>query len=195
MVSAVFVLLFRDRRMPTTLGYHWVKTCYGLWLPGDERGHWSEAWDDQIGYIEPHMLHEGDPIRLRMAQERMAHPEVKLTPAMIAIVERVIGECAAASPWSIDAASIERTHTHLLITYSGLDIHRTVKWISQQTAKAIHRETDYAGPVWGKGDWCVYVYDAAYYNNIKRYIERHNVRRGVGPRPYAFLSRETEDRG
>ena len=44
-----------------TLGYHWVKSCFGLWLPGDDRGHWSEAWDDQIGFIEPHTLHDGDP--------------------------------------------------------------------------------------------------------------------------------------
>ena len=179
--------------MPNTRGYHWVKTCYGLWLPGDERGHWSEAWDEQIGYMEPHMLHPGDPVRLRMARERMKHPEFKLSPHMLKIVERVIGECVDQSPWTIEAASIERTHTHLLIPYSGADIHGTAKWICQQTTKAIHRETDYEGPVWGKGDWCVYVFELDYYRNIKRYIERHNERRGQGPRPYAFLSRE--DRG
>lgn len=174
--------------MPETLGYHWVKTCYGLWLPGNARGHWSEAWDEQIGYFEPHMLHAGDPVRLRMAQERMKHPEVKLSPAMIGVVERVLGECEASSPWNIVAASIERTHTHLLITYSGLDFHRTAKWLSQQTTKAIHRETPHAGPVWGKGDWTVYLFDVGYFRNVKRYIERHNVRRGVGARPYPFLS-------
>jgi hypothetical protein len=27
--------------MPNTIGYHIVKTGYGLWLPGDERGSWS----------------------------------------------------------------------------------------------------------------------------------------------------------
>ena len=191
MASAVFSL--KGPLMPNTLGHHWVKTGFGLWLPGDDRGDWSEAWDEQIGYIEPHMLHEGDPVRLRMSQERMTHAPVTLSPEMIRIVERVIGECAASSPWRIEAASIERTHTHLLFTYSGFDIHRTVKWISQQTTKAIHRETDHTGPVWGKGDWCAHVYDLAYYENVKRYIERHNLRRGVGPRPYAVLARE--DRG
>ena len=30
--------------MPNTLGFHYVKSGYGLWLPGDDRGHWSEAW-------------------------------------------------------------------------------------------------------------------------------------------------------
>src|SRR2546423_107272 len=111
--------------MPNTLGFHYVKTCYGLWLPGDERGHWSEAWDEKIGYIEPHMLHPGDPVRKRMAEERMKYPEVKLTPEMIRVVEGTFGACAAASPWKITAASIERTHTHLLITYSPLNIDRT----------------------------------------------------------------------
>jgi REP element-mobilizing transposase RayT len=182
--------------MPNTLGYHWVKSGYGLWLPGDPRGHWSEAWDEEIGYVEPHMLHPGDPVRLRMAQERMKHPPVKLTSAMVRVVERVIGECAAASPWKIVAASIEPTHTHLQITYSGLDIHRTVKWLSQETTKAIHRETDHEGPVWGKGDWTVYLFDLPYFRNVTRYIERHNVRRGVGPRPYSFLSESPyKDRG
>jgi hypothetical protein len=58
--------------MPRTIGYHLVKSAYGLWLPGDDRGSWSDAWDDQIGYYEPHALHDGDPIRLRMAEERLA---------------------------------------------------------------------------------------------------------------------------
>ena len=80
-----------------------------------------------------------------------------------------------------------------MITYSGLDIHKTAKWMCQQITKAIHQETDHQGPVWGKGDWCVYLFDWSYYGNVKRYIERHNERRGVGARPYAFL--KTEDRG
>src|SRR4051794_5023169 len=127
--------------MPITLGYHWVKTAYGLWLPGDNRGHWSTAWDQQIGYIRAHMLNEGDPVRLRMARELMKHPQVKFDREMINVAARVIGECCRASPWEIAAASVESTHTHLLVTYGGLNIDRTTKWISQQTTKAIHKET------------------------------------------------------
>jgi len=55
--------------MSATLGYHLVKSGYGLWLPGDDRGHWSSAWDKQIGFIKPHQLNEGDPVRQRMARE------------------------------------------------------------------------------------------------------------------------------
>ena len=59
-----------DGRMLRTIGFHIVISGYGLWLPGDERGHWSDAWDEELGFVEPHTLHAGDPVRKRMAEER-----------------------------------------------------------------------------------------------------------------------------
>jgi REP element-mobilizing transposase RayT len=174
--------------VPKTIGYHWCKSAYGLWLPGDDRGHWSEAWDAQIGFIEPHALHPGDPVRKRMAAERMKHPAVRFDAAMRTAVENAISECTGDSPWRIAAASIEATHTHLVITYSGLDIHRTLKWLSQCTTKAVHQQTSHLGPVWCEGSWCTYLFDDEYWPNTIRYVERHNERRGVGPRPYSFIT-------
>lgn len=114
--------------MRRTLGYHIVVSGYGLWLPGDERGHWSEAWDAELGFIEPHVLHEGDPVRQRMAEERRKHLPVRLDAAMQAVVAEAIARCRAESDWRIAAASIEATHTHLLMTYSDRDVDNTVKW-------------------------------------------------------------------
>ncbi len=171
-----------------TIGYHVVKSGYGLWLPGDERGSWSDAWDDMIGYVQPHTLHEGDPARTRMARERMQHDPVTLNEIMINTVISAIGTCAEQSQWSIAAASIEATHTHLLISYSGRDIHTTVKWIADQTTKAVHRETQHQGPVWAKGKWCSYVFDESQWRNTIHYIQRHNVRRGLDARPYGFVA-------
>ena len=173
--------------MPRTLGYHIVISGYGLWLPGDERGHWSEAWDQELGFIEPHTLHAGDPVRKRMALERMKHAPVKLDSRMQTAVIDQIGLCRAQSQWKIAAASIEATHTHLLVTCSTLHIDNTVKWLKDQATKAVHRDTPHQGPVWCKGRWRSFVYDPLIWQNTRRYIERHNDRRGVGPRPYPWL--------
>ena len=113
--------------MPNTIGYHVVISGYGLWLPGDERGHWSDAWDEQLGFIEPHMLHEGDPVRKRMAQERQTHSRVLLDEFMISTAAATIGQCRQQSDWRIAAGSIESTHTHLLLIYTERDIDNTVK--------------------------------------------------------------------
>src|SRR2546423_6069426 len=115
MSSAVFTI---GEAMPHTLGYHYVRTGYGLWLPGDDRGHWSEAWDDQIGYFEPHMLHPGDPVRNRMAEERMKHPPVKMTDEILRVIERSIDRCQQESSWTIAAGSLEPTHIHLVLPYT-----------------------------------------------------------------------------
>jgi REP-associated tyrosine transposase len=173
--------------MPRTLGYHIVISGYGLWLPGDERGHWSEAWDVDIGFVEPHTLHPGDPVRRRMAEDRQKQPTVRLNAAMQAVVIDTIGRCRADSGWRIAAASVESTHTHLLLTYTERDVDTTIKWLKDQLTKAIHRQTPHAGPVWCKGRWRSFVFDPDVWRNTTAYIERHNTRRGVGPRPYPFI--------
>ena len=86
-----------------TIGYHIVISGYGLWLPGDERGSWSPAWDEELGLIEPHMLHPGDPVRLRMSEERQKHPAVRLDNAMIGLLIQTLGSCAAESETPIFA--------------------------------------------------------------------------------------------
>jgi hypothetical protein len=135
--------------MHRTLGDHVVVSGYGLWLPGDSRGHWSEDWDAQLGLIEPHALHAGDPVRLRIARERMKHSPVRLSLGMAAAVVGAIGRCAAESDWTIAAASIESTHTHLLLSYSPRDLDVTIKWVKDQATKTVHAKTSHAGP-----DWC-----------------------------------------
>jgi REP element-mobilizing transposase RayT len=173
--------------MARTLGYHIVIPGYGLWLPGDERGHWPEAWDGELGFVEPHTLHAGDPVRRRMAGERQRHPPVKLDAAMQRAVIDALAECRDESDWQIAAASIEPTHTHLLLTYSERDIDHTVKWIKDRTTKSVHRETAHLGSVWCKGRWRSFVFDPQIWRNTQSYIERHNTRRGTTPRPYAFV--------
>ena len=172
--------------MPSTIGYHVVKSGYGLWLPGDDRGSWSKAWDAKIGFIEPHTLHQGDPVRQRMATERMIHTPVRLTDAMIDAVAGALALCADRSGdgLSIVAATIQPTHMHLLIPYSGRDIHRTVRWIADQTTKAVHRNTDHLGPIWSKGKWCSYVFDQSHWHNTMQYIQRHH----SVARPFSFVT-------
>ncbi|MCK4872474.1 MAG: transposase [Phycisphaerales bacterium] len=173
--------------MARTLGYHIVLSGYGLWLPGDQRGHWSDAWDAQIGFVEPHTLHAGDPMRRRMAVERMKHEPVRLTAPMIEVVIDTIGRCRATSEWSIAAASIEPTHTHLLLTFTQRDIDNTITWIKGRMTKAIHEQMPHHGPVWSRGKWRSYVFAQDVWANARRYIEQHNVRRGESAQPYPFI--------
>ena len=122
-----------------------------------------------------------------MAEECQQHPSVKLDLAMQTIVAETIGRCRFESDWRVAAASIEPTHTHLLLAYSQRDVDDTVKWLKDQMTKAVHRSTAHVGPVWCKGRWRSYIFDPGAWRNTRKYIERLNERRGVGPRPYTFI--------
>ncbi len=176
--------------MGRTIGYHVVKTGYGLWLPGDERGHWSDAWDREIGYVEPHMLHAGDPIRRRMAEERLKHPAVWFDEAMIRVILAALRECEQESTWEFDTVAVEPTHVHMLIPYTGRDVHRTAKWLAQRVTKRVHAKTSHEGPVLAKGKWCHYIYDWDSWSQVRAYIDRHRSaslwrQPGITPNPTA----------
>ena len=174
--------------MSSTIGYHIVIAGYGLWLPGDDRGSWSEAWDDKIGFFDHHTLQKDDPQRKRMAYERMKHAPVRLNNQMIQAVNSVISKCEVESDWSVAAASVEPTHTHLLLTYTNRQIDNTVKWLKDQTTKAIHRNTAHDGPVWCKGKWRSFIFDEQVWDNTKSYIERHNIRRNESAQPHDYIT-------
>jgi len=123
-----------------------------------------------------------------MAAERMKHDPVRLGVALMAVVAESIGRCVAASSWRVAAASIEATHTHLLLTYTASDIDNTVKWLKDRTTKSVHGDTDHFGPVWCRGKWRSFVYDVQAWAAARDYIERHNVRRGLAAAPYDFIS-------
>ena len=170
-----------------TLGYHIVISGYGLWLPGDERGFWSDAWDEQIGFWGPHMLHATDPVRERIARERMKRDPVRITPEMMAVVGSTLHDCADKSEWLVAALAIEPTHTHMLLTATKRDIDKTVKWLKDRFTKEIHRQTSHTGPVWCKGRWREFIEDDQHWENVVEYIQSHNVRKGEPASPYDFV--------
>ena len=118
----------------------------------------------------------------------MAHQPVRLDDGMISSVIEAIGQYAAESDWTVVGASVESTHTHMLLTYTQRNIDNTVKWIKDQATKAIHRATAHTGPVWCKGKWRSFVFDDDVWSNTKTYIEKHNLRRRESARPYSFIA-------
>src|SRR5215475_620325 len=104
-------------RMLQTLGFHVTKTTYGTWLPGDQRGSWSEAWSPSRGFCEPHRFHPADDQRLDIAIGRMKHAAVTLDDEMIRAVIQGLTQCVDVSNGDLRmaAAAIQTTHMQLLI--------------------------------------------------------------------------------
>jgi hypothetical protein len=76
---------------------------------------------------------------------------------------------------------------HLLLTATARDIERTAKWIGQMTTKAVHAKTEFMRPVWCENKWLEFIFDQDHWENLRRYIERHNIRRGLPAKPWPWI--------
>ncbi len=93
------------------LAYFMTWTCYGTWLPGDERG-WTK-W------------HKGDhvpqPLLAGWCREQMAEKPVVLNHVQRAIVEETIFRHCERRHWRLHATNCRSNHCHAVVTASSHD--------------------------------------------------------------------------
>ena len=93
------------------VAYFITFTCYGTWLPGDDRG-WTR-W------------HKGDkvsqPLLADWCREQMAESPVLLDQAQREIVEQTIGEHCQHRSWRLHAVNCRSNHCHVVVTAGSHD--------------------------------------------------------------------------
>ncbi|MHC4879089.1 MAG: transposase [Planctomycetota bacterium] len=85
-------------------------TCYGTWLPGDERG-WHK-WGDG-GTRPPNELFK------RTAQAQMKEPEFLLSDDDRIVVEATIAKHCDVRGWTLHKVNARSNHVHVVVTAPG----------------------------------------------------------------------------
>jgi REP element-mobilizing transposase RayT len=98
-------------------------TCYGNWLPGDERGFVGNVRDSdgvQISHNIPGTPCDADMPRLRswVRQHMTGSPVTLERPDAEALIAQY-QETARIRKWSLEAASVMYNHTHVLVGVPG----------------------------------------------------------------------------
>ncbi len=100
-----------EMEMREAIAYFITWTCYGTWLPGDERGwnDWHQGWKSS------------DPKMVEYAQSIMTEEAVALTPAQRLVVASTIDEHCKIREWHIWASNCRTNHVHSVITANGYE--------------------------------------------------------------------------
>ena len=185
--------------MPT-LAIHVVWTTYGTWLPGNVRGHWSPLYDIYGNIRESGgKLNVPDQITRRRAAELMKESPLVLGQEEISIVADELGrhfvtDVAAIAPGKPGAicyaAGIEPKHAHLLLGPIEEDISKCVGRLKGTSSSAVLKCSAYQDRqrVWTQGYWKVFLFDKLAVASVKKYIDAHNLRRGLKAEPYSWIS-------
>ncbi len=108
-------------------------TCYGTWLPGDERG-WTK-W------------HAGDrdaqPLLANWCKEQMNERPVELNAEQRQLVENVIREHCTKREWTLHAVNCRSNHCHVVVSapnYDGETVRDQLKSWGTRRLKQQERE-------------------------------------------------------
>ena len=114
-------------------------TCYGTWLPGDERGFVSNklkptgSFERKIN-AAGERPHTDDSYTRAVAAELQKWPPVYLSPDDVFCVAKSLCEVAKNRQWRIPRAAIMRTHVHIVVREcpdDGPAVRRVLKGATQ----------------------------------------------------------------
>lgn len=131
-------------------------SCYGTWLPGDERG-WTK-W------------HKGQqipqPFLADWCREKMTEEAIYLDDQQRMIVNSVIAEHCGIRSWHLHAVNCRSNHCHVVVTaigYEGEQVRDQFKAWGKRKLKEHQRRTPASDPVrehwWTRKGSVRYIFD------------------------------------
>ena len=118
---------------------HITWTCYGTWLPGDERGHVSNVLLEQGGFLAKANVpgtayRPGNEFTWRRAQQLQKQETVNLTPDQALVVAEALARAAQERGWLIVRCAVITNHLHVVVMNCPNDgplVRRILKGTSQ----------------------------------------------------------------
>ena len=86
-------------------------TCYGTWMPGDERGWTKWHKSDQVP----------QPLLADWCRENMSEKPAFLSEQQRTIVDTVVAEHCQVRSWHLHAVNCRSNHCHVVVTATGYD--------------------------------------------------------------------------
>jgi len=182
------------------LGYHFIFSAYGFWLPNDPRGSWSEVVREfdlrRFGPVtkvnttrsvaaKPH------DVALRVAAKKaLCYKPVTFTGIQARAIARGFAIAANEAEYIIHALAILPDHVHLVMARHAKHIdtiaaHLKAKATRQMSEENIHPLAQHAssnGRVpspWARNYWAPYILSCDHMRQAITYVERNPIKAGL----------------
>jgi REP element-mobilizing transposase RayT len=161
--------------MTDDFALHITWTCYGTWLPGDERGHVSNVLLPGGGFTPKANApgtppSPGDEFTRGRARALQAGETVWLTPAQaVCAADALVAACRARG-WHIRRAAVMANHVHVVVCAcpdDGEAVRRVLKGVSQA---ALSKAGGRARRWWTAGGSDRYKHGATAVEEAVRYV-------------------------
>ncbi len=190
-------------------GYHVILPMYGVWLPNDPRGAWSDfIWNWELQRygtasktLERRELRELSPSEIRRreaAQRQLQFPPVVLTGLQAQSIGRGFANVVEKSGYTIWACAILPQHTHLVIARHTYKVEYIVNLMKGGASKQVLKDgrhplrsflRDGKCPrMWAERRWKVFLDSEEQIETAIRYVEENPIEEGKPRQHWNFVT-------
>jgi REP element-mobilizing transposase RayT len=192
------------------LAYHLIITSYGLWLPNDPRGSWSDfvrAWDLFLAGGPATRTHERrslarDPhdVRQRLeVKKHLSHPEVRFSGVQARAIARGFASYIGRSKLVVHACSILPQHVHLVIARHTCSIEQAANLLKGAATTELLREglhpfknapynNGKLPTPWARKQWSVFLSSDDEIDRAIAYVQKNLLKDGFKRQDWSFLT-------
>ncbi len=190
------------------LGFHFIFSAYGFWLPNDPRGSWSTTIRqfDLLKYgpatkIEttrsvaatPH-----DYIKRREAKKTLRYPPVKFNGQQARAIANGFATVARNQNYAINALAIMPDHVHLLMRWDKTDLDRISAQFKARASAKLNSENlhplanyprtngTFPSP-WARNYWAPYIRSKEHMRAAIRYVELNPIKAGFNRQSWKMI--------
>ncbi|MEX0774507.1 MAG: hypothetical protein WD042_02210 [Phycisphaeraceae bacterium] len=191
------------------LGFHFIFSAYGFWLPNDPRGSWSatiRAFNllrfgpaTKVNTIRS-VADQHHDVDLRLAaKESLLYPPVKFTGLQARAIVRGFADALTEHDYRIYALAILPDHVHLVMAWHSRhcdDIakHLKAKATMRLSAEGLHPLAQYASGTgripspWARNHWCPFIWSAEHMRVAIRYVRANPIKAGLQAQHWSIVT-------
>lgn len=190
------------------LGFHFIFSAYGFWLPNDPRGSWSTTIRqfDLLRYglatkVETTRSVAATPHDFRKRQrekQALRYPPVQFNGRQALAIANGFAHNAVKQNYTIHALAIMPDHAHLLMRWDATDVDRiATQFKARATSKlnetglnpmAAYPRTNGTLPSpWARNNWCPFIRTTEHMRAAIRYVDQNPVKAGLKPQKWKMV--------
>jgi REP element-mobilizing transposase RayT len=149
------------------LAYHLTWTCYGQWLPGDERG-----YVDRENRTPGTPYAPWNPRRVSAAANAMQEEACWLTLRQRHLAAEGVHQTCAGQGWRLLALNVQPDHVHVLIDARDVTGKHVMRVLKAFATRRLRSEVASRRRWWTKGGKVELVRDKRHLATVARYIAK-----------------------
>ncbi len=195
--------------MDLVLGFHFILSAYGFWLPNDPRGSWSDtirAFDllrfgpaTKVTTARSLAAAPHDADLRRAAKQALRHKPVRFTGEQARCISRGFAIAALEASYVFHALAILPDHVHIVMAWhpKHIDViaaHLKAKATHQMAIAGLHplaRDASSTGRVpspWARNHWCPFIRTGDHMREAVAYVERNPMKAGLRPQRWRLVT-------